>query len=866
MPCIAPPTLPKYSDDEVSVFHPYLETALKCAIDELGEADLEVLHHEYIGKIEADLIVRRRSTGRFVLFIEVKRLPGDISSTRNKLQAQSYVTEALASGPAKVERQYYVLTNIEIFEAFKYSPAQPAVDQQILNTSPLTSGRFSDNPTAFFRVVVENCKILLTTALVDTGVYRPTSQRLDFLLESRKATPTGWHETLLLAGYEYIRGSLNPPGWVEGLLHQGDPSRLLAIGAALDFSGIFSDPLPLTGDPDIWHQPLLNEIFTNGKIRRTGEDISQSAYNLISEGRSQEGLVPTDLELARLLSSLVRHVFGRELADGEVICDPAAGTGSLLGAIPYSFVTVQPTQIWGNERESQMIEPLSLVLGLLFSAVVTPVNSPKVTATDVIDLDPADFENVSVILMNPPFRSGITSVQEKARFAERIFALTDAASHLNIGQAGFESVFLELIYHLVSDGTVIGMVAPQQILTGSGKEAQLFRRFLIERFGLEVIATYPRTDLFDSVTKGTCLIVGRKNRASDEVISVQVKRPLTNIDLGNLAWKHIAQTKEGSLGYGVSYSRLSANLLRKKFKSGWRFTLPMGFLVQAWIDKELMPICKLLGDNFQTRKGRLGNQGASDLIFPDSNKGVWTVLKDLIPSVWLSPALRRVDAVNSPNVELKLCRVRALTAPPIAYKKGTKENAKMLSIVAKYEANVIEKKGGQKKEKKTKQDLLNISAKTTSRFSKLWTVWIPRNTRRHARSFIINDNVYVATNVVEVSGGTKVSQQLLHSWTLTVFSNLQFESLAKDQEGARKLEKEPVKALLIPDFANLSEDSKTQILDVYEKTTSFTDLYNPTITELDKIWAKLLWGERAELVLNQALTLLKDMVFERDPH
>ncbi len=133
-------SLPSYNDNEEEVFHPICEIAINRALKEMGiDSEFQVLHHEQIGNIEPDFCIVRKSNNKYVLFIEVKRTPTAVSSTRYKLQAQSYVQEA----GVQVEKPYYVLTNLEVIDIFKYDTSRPRVSQQIINPSPIKTNHKS---------------------------------------------------------------------------------------------------------------------------------------------------------------------------------------------------------------------------------------------------------------------------------------------------------------------------------------------------------------------------------------------------------------------------------------------------------------------------------------------------------------------------------------------------------------------------------------------------------------------------------------------------------------------------------------------------------------------------------------------------
>jgi hypothetical protein len=121
--------------------------------------------------------------------------------------------------------------------------------------------------------------------------------------------------------------------------------------------------------------------------------------------------------------------------------------------------------------------------------------------------------------------------------------------------------------------------------------------------------------------------------------------------------------------------------------------------------------------------------------------------------------------------------------------------------------------------------------------------------------------------MVEAYGHSEKAQYLLLSWCLSVFSQLQFEYMAKDQEGTRKLETGgQIYDLLIPDFDQIDEEFLEEVCQIInDDQFTFTDLYQLEASKLDRLWAEQLWGEEADEKLNNVLLLLSDLIYERDP-
>lgn len=865
-----PIKLPRYNDDEVRAFHPVLEYALNIALQELNlDESYIVVHHDDSRALIPDYVIKNKVTGKYILFIEVKRNPGDVSSTRYRNQAKTYVTEANLT----IEKPYYAVTNLEIIDLFKYTSDQSrsAVIQQLVVPSPLVVGSlYKDNVNEFLQALIDNIKIIIDISVKDRGEYQALSGKLSHLLEGRKTNLAEWHKTMVVAGFEYIRGALKdvrPLNWREAQIYQNNPQRLVDTGKSLDFNDLFTTPLPSNNDQELWDRDFLKDLNLSGRSRRSGDEIAEMAHYVITKGREHDGLVTSDPELSRLMSVISSVVLNRELNETDLICDPACGIGSLLTSLPIGFEKIKPKQIWANDKESLFLEPLSVRIGLAFPSVIATDNAPKITIKNILDFDVKDFSDITIIHMNPPYISGIYSSNEKQKFATKIVKLSGQPAKLHIGQIGLEALFVELVTELVKDGTVMSIILPEQYLVSKGPEAKAFRDFLLNNFGLQQIIIYPREGVFESVVKSTAILVGQKGQLSPKVGLTEIKLPLDQIDFtelkdGLIRYRNAEQ--EENIAYGCYLNNINRELLAADVENGWKSITNIGKLVNDWIIKELTPKCKMLGSlPYEINRGKLGNQGASNLIFINSNNILWNSVKKLLVESSLCLAMRTSDEVAVPFLSKATANTRILCPSLKSISGNNKVLSTILAIYLKLESHSVSK---QTKKEKSISDLHKIMKTTIKSITKPNTVLIPRAIRRHARGFIATEKMGTSTNLFEVYSSNLTNQKLLLAWILSVFAQLNFEFLAKNQEGARKLEREEISQLYVPCFENILDEDKEKIILALEETKSFNDLCNIRITELDKIWAEILWGESSIEILQSAKDLLQDIVQERSPN
>lgn len=844
--------LPKYTDGEVDVFHPLCELVLNTAIEELGLSDiLEVKHHEKIGSIESDFLVRNKHNLKYILIIEVKRTPTQVSSLRARTQAQSYVQESLQNA----QQPYYLLTNLETSIMFKFDKSRPSVEQQVIEPGLINVARFKNSKYQdFIELSIKVFQELILKAYKDTGKYNEIHSTLLPELKSVVSNLELWHETVLLSSYDYIRGVMKANNiekkWGPGYLYRNRPQNISSNLQTVDFEKLAMLPYPKNVEENLWSPEFSSSLYELGLKSKNGDELAELLHSILIEGNEHNGIVPTDIELANIVALLGKYVNGGEIESGENICDPAAGGGNLLMAALNQFHMVSPGQIWANDIEERFKEVLTLRLGLENIGVISPKNSPLITSKCLTKFNPSDFVNTKIVLLNPPYISGVKNPEKKREIANKISSLTGGNIETLKGQIGLEVIFLELVSTLIQNETVVAVVMPKQQLTNKGEESVRFREFLLNDFGLELIFTYSREGIFESVKKDTVVLVGKKGSHAEKVIHLHSNIKLSDINLSTFYQGIGSETEEIP---GVISKKIKRSNLRNKCSEGWNFIYNAHSRFVENFSKINHGLVTLKDLGIEIKRGRVGNSGASDLIFVNGKKEVWESVKDYIPNDWLYPGLRRVNSLESHLLNRKTTDLRVLVPPHEAFIEETDENNLLKKIIKQYQiTNAGKTAGRQKTKQKSEEELLSILKKEKKNCTPPHTILVPRNLRRNARCFITEEDCYVSTNVIELRMESKKQAKLLLSWILSLFGQGQFEYFSKDQEGARKTEINSFKMFKVPkSISNIS----------YEKEKldyGFRDFTSLSFNKSDVFWANYL--NLSKIELEEVKFIIQEMI------
>tara|TARA_R110001592_G_scaffold193454_1_gene440629 strand:- start:1819 stop:4452 length:2634 start_codon:yes stop_codon:yes gene_type:complete len=869
--------LPKTTSDEVRVFHPYFHEATECALKSLSlDTEYEVLHHFTTSSGIVDFVIINKLSKKVLIPFEIKRTTMSTRSSGRR-QARDYYNNLGGTMSSK----YYCSSNLELFEVFKDSDSRKETHTQQVFLENENVGSFTtDSSLVFFNKLIIALTEVIEIAINDNGEYLDKLTNIRIELENRVNNISDWHEFFVPATFEYIIGmsensvflknTIKKLGWPATVeTYKSTPNKIITAGANLDFNQIFSNPVPTPNDPKCFNSEVLEEAYNAGKASSFGEDIAELVNSILKP--HEKGIVETDSELARLLSVVAKDSLNDQLKADEIIWDPCAGSGRLLTSIEPSFRNVLPNQIWANEIKERFKQPLTLRLGMSFINSISTTNKPLVSIGNISEIEVKDCEQVKVVLMNPPFLSGIESGDKKQTLASKIRSLSGKSSLLNEGQIALEAVFLELVFNQVKNETVIACILPIQHLTRQSKEVENFRKFLVKGFGLTHIVTYPMEGLFSEVIKQTVIVVGRKNLSTDGIKLVEIKSSVANVDINRLI-KGLNDPVKNPVR-GVNISQINRDVFTKQSKSGWRRLLGAGIVAASFIEKNYKNFIYLpsfrenSGDNAKIiSRGTLGNSGNARLASISKTDDAMKPVLSLIPTNWRHNGLN-----NSKNLP-SICNSKTLSDIAIfpsdaAYEDGTPDNDLLKAIISCYLTVLASEKNNKSKQVKASKSISQVikDLQKDQRISGFNEVLIPRATRKFASISILDDpKAIVSTNFIKVKVKDQLTRKLLASWLLSVFGQLQIELLATPQEGMRKLEVGTLSNFLVPDFSTINNTDATKLSSIFNSEVRL-EFKTPVKRTTDEIWARVLNPSSPGTILDEAFIIFNQLVEERAP-
>ncbi|MBE6365854.1 MAG: hypothetical protein E7053_08950 [Lentisphaerae bacterium] len=836
------PKIPSYSDSENNVFHPVFAHALNLVLKERKlDSDVTVQSQFQTPTGPADFVLLRKSTGKVIIPIEIKRTQSGVRGLGRR-QARDY-QQNLAT---IAETTFYCVSNLELTELFCNAKGhETTLSQKIKLSTPqnalLEKGQDDLLKKNLITVINEIFDIIFFN---NPFSYVAGLSNFEYLLRNTIDGVKYWHESLLPFCFEYIRGSsqltVKTRSWRSAYAYKKNPQRLVELGKQIDFQNIFAYPLAREEHFDMH---ILQDAYNSGQCFGDGDDFSALVGDILFE--PQSGIVETDFDLARLLAIIATNT-ADALTTDDVIMDPCAGSGRLLAAmIKESRQTILPTNVIAVEKEKKFAEALSLRLGLQFGANISPSNSPIVKIENFEDTAVSDYSKVKIAVVNPPFMSGVQSASLKGDLLSCIQKVSGKKSIVGNGQIGYEAIFMELLWHMLPQGVTIAFIFPYQIISRLSDEMASFRKFLLEKLAISTVVLYPQDGVFDSVVKKTMIFVGQKGTKTPNIRVIDIQIPVPDVDFLNL--KEFLQKNTSC--YGVEEFFVPRVDLLNAANSGWKTFLGNGKKTAEFINNPIL--CHTIKDySNDVRRGSMGNSGNTALTVMLAGKP-----HSYIPRSWLISAINNaktlpaiLDNSSAPNCSF---------VPPSSTR--VKSNKILLSIAQTYvkNANGQFSTKKQKTNDKTEDDIVSAILKDQKQPATN-AILIPRSYRENAKlSIIMNDPILVSTNFFIVPIDDYDTRILVASWLKSIFGQLQLEFFATNQESMRKVEKNVITKVRIPDLTSINKRILNLLTRLYFKE-SFHNLSSIKPKRSDLLWAYALWGKSYKTKTNEIVEFLQE--------
>lgn len=554
-----------YNSDEVTEFHPIVETAINNAIKNCGyDTYFELEHHPSIpnSTIIPDFAIKLRATNRYIFVIEVKKTARDVSSQRYQNQSRSYVSDFSPYWEPNYPK-YFCLTNIE--ELILFCDREGPISTCILKGNPYSHERFNSSTkdatqtSVEFQSTIERILPILynRTApqwennwqpIIDAFYqnFQSVSRTLPFNKDLSDELSLYEFFRLLAFSYlkdYYIQTNNQNQSYFRNLPTNNDNLNTFTSKLSnnfnrvlqLDFNQVFSNH-PNSTDrifPENFGATLLDyfkstiQALNNfGSQAVADNPLPQYIFNLLTskvydkEVLHKKGKIMSDTELSILLATVTIE------NENSVVIDPCSGDGSLLDA-SYDFLNILNLTNGNHKTHNQLLRQ---IFGIELDPFLAQLATFRLISKNLSGVDNNTLANIfagntfsnqrsanyDVLLMNPPFLRNdnpdapiTTADKQLMNNAINVAGQTNFVTQAS--QPNLYFYFVNYTWHYLNNQGRAGLILMAKFL--NNEEGELLKNFMLDK--VEAIILYPRNYFTDF--KVTTVIAVLSKQASNSI-------------------------------------------------------------------------------------------------------------------------------------------------------------------------------------------------------------------------------------------------------------------------------------------------------------------------------------------------------------
>ncbi|VAW17274.1 hypothetical protein MNBD_BACTEROID03-2813 [hydrothermal vent metagenome] len=851
-----------YNSDEVTGFHPVVETAIKNAIINCGyDSLLELEHHPSIpnSTIVPDFAIKLKSSNRYIFVIEVKKTARDVTSQRFQNQSRSYVSDFSPYWEPNYPK-YFCLTNIE--ELILFADRQGPISTCILKGNPKSHTRFNaqtrdaTQTSVEFQATFEQLlPIIYNRAQPDwdnnwepiiDSFYQNFQSVSSSLSHSKDLSDElSLYELFRLLAFTYLKDYYNqasnpnqsyfrafPPDSDSLQNFTSKLSNNYTRVLQLDFNQVFSNHPNSTVRifPENFSSSIL-QYFKNtiqalnsfGSQAVSDNPLPEYIFNLLTskvydkKTLHKKGKIMSDTELSILLATVTI-----ENTDSLVI-DPCSGGGALLDAA-YDYLNILNLSNNGIAKSHNLL--LNQVSGIEYDPFLAQLATFRLVSKNLSGVDNSTNANIQtgntftnpnssgfdVVLMNPPFLRN-DNLDSPITTADKTLMNTAITSN---GQTNFVALasqpnlyfyFVNYTWHYLKNQGRAGLILMAKFL--NNEEGEHLKQFILDK--VDSIILYPRNYFEDF--KVTTVITVLSKQPTTEIKFLRIINPdllSRPDDIKSILSSNTTTTINSDYTLKVTNRNINAS-------DNWKmyFNDPEDKFQRLASLSFIEP----LNSFFTTiKRGGAGNTGGSNIIYPNFSNTPFSGIDNTNKGFGIKNSRRQRNLIlttSDLNIE------EAIHFPDTY--DGSSANGLISTSQNDTSLNSVFTTNNQLNSDKWKR-IVNNSFRSKVAFD----ILIPRAERtKHSCYFNpFSNDVMLSTNFFYFSGLTnantdpqisEVNQtKFVTAFLNSCFGQIQFEIHSNNQEGLRKLEGFHINEFKIPDLKQLSKSEIDAVVSEFD--------------------------------------------------
>lgn len=856
-----------YNSDEVTGFHPVVESAINNAIINCGyDSVMELVHHPSIpnSTIIPDFAIKLKSSNRYIFVIEVKKTARDVISQRFQNQARSYVSDFSPYWEPNYPK-YFCLTNIE--ELILFADRQGPISTCILKGNPKSHTPFNpQNRDATqtcieFQSTIEQILPIIYNRtqpdwennwqpIIDTFVQNYQSVSNSLQLSKDLADEITLYEFFRLLAFAYLKDYYNQTNNSNQSFFRTFPldndnlqtfitkltnnyNRVLQ----LDFNQVFSNhpnstdrifPENFSSSIIQYFKNTIHALNSYSSQAVSDNPLPEYIFNLLTSKvydkntLHKKGKIMSDTELSILLSTVTIE------NENSIVIDPCSGDGALLDAA-YDYLNILGLSSAVTKSHNQL---LNQVNGIEIDPFLAQLSTFRLVSKNLSGVNNSTNANIitgnafanpmiagyDVLLMNPPFLRNdnpdapITTA-DKALMNNAITSSGQTNFVTLASQPNLYFYFVNYSWHYLNPQGRAGLILMAKFL--NNEEGEYLKQFILDK--VEAIILYPRNYFEDF--KVTTVITVLSKQPSNQIKFLRI------IDSDLLSRPNDIKAILTSTNNTIVNANYTLKVTDRNIDPSANWKMFFNDPTDKFQTLDSLSFLEPLDTFFvNKRRGGAENSGGSAIIFPDFSQSPYSGIVN---------SNKGYGIKNNRSARNLILEQSDLEEEPAIHFPTQYDDSTPNGLTANHQAdaslNAIFSTNNTANSAKWKQ-IVNAAFRNKVSFD----ILIPRAERtKHACYYNpFSSPVVLSTNFFYLSGfqngnsDTLISSEsqikFITAFLNSCFGQIQFEIHSNNQEGLRKLEGFHINELKVPDLRKLTKDEIDFVVSAFENLNSLS--------------------------------------------
>jgi hypothetical protein len=856
-----------YNSDEVTGFHPVVESAINNAIINCGyDSVMELVHHPSIpnSTIIPDFAIKLKSSNRYIFVIEVKKTARDVISQRFQNQARSYVSDFSPYWEPNYPK-YFCLTNIE--ELILFADRQGPISTCILKGNPKSHTPFNpQNRDATqtcieFQSTIEQILPIIFNRtqpdwennwqpIIDTFVQNYQSVSNSLQLSKDLADEITLYEFFRLLAFAYLKDYYNQTNNSNQSFFRTFPldndnlqtfitkltnnyNRVLQ----LDFNQVFSNhpnstdrifPENFSSSIIQYFKNTIHALNSYSSQAVSDNPLPEYIFNLLTSKvydkntLHKKGKIMSDTELSILLSTVTIE------NENSIVIDPCSGDGALLDAA-YDYLNILSLSSAVTKSHNQL---LNQVNGIEIDPFLAQLSTFRLVSKNLSGVNNSTNANIitgnafanpmiagyDVLLMNPPFLRNdnpdapITTA-DKALMNNAITSSGQTNFVTLASQPNLYFYFVNYSWHYLNPQGRAGLILMAKFL--NNEEGEYLKQFILDK--VEAIILYPRNYFEDF--KVTTVITVLSKQPSNQIKFLRI------IDSDLLSRPNDIKAILTSTNNTIVNANYTLKVTDRNIDPSANWKMFFNDPTDKFQTLDSLSFLEPLDTFFvNKRRGGAENSGGSAIIFPDFSQSPYSGIVN---------SNKGYGIKNSRSARNLILEQSDLEEEPAIHFPTQYDDSTPNGLTANHQAdaslNAIFSTNNTANSAKWKQ-IVNAAFRNKVSFD----ILIPRAERTKHTCYYnpFSTPVVLSTNFFYLSGfqngnsDTLISSEsqikFITAFLNSCFGQIQFEIHSNNQEGLRKLEGFHINELKVPDLRKLTKDEIDFVVSAFENLNSLS--------------------------------------------